>query len=373
MKNTITIIILLGSFCILSAFDFTIKDNYRDDLLNQPESIEYYAPLDIYLISNWATGEIIYLDSDGNQNILNQELTTVAGIKILGNKLYCCERNAIGIIDLEQGVLDTLITIEGSGLLNDLVFCHDAIYVSDYWDPKIYKISLTDYSHEILVQQTNFVPNGLFYEEENDRILAVTCNANGSQARITSIDPITGETSVVVYTPYGGLDGIARDSAGSYYLSSWYVSQNVHGIFKYNSDFSNTPVLITTDCSGPADIFVYNDILAIPNLNSNSIQFLELVGNNDTAIIAPTSTLNQNYPNPFNPETTISFTLQNPAPVKLTVYNAKGEFVKTIADNAYPSGNHSVIFDGKNLSSGLYYYRLTTDKQTITKKMLLIK
>lgn len=83
--------------------------------------------------------------------------------------------------------------------------------------------------------------------------------------------------------------------------------------------------------------------------------------------------LQQNYPNPFNPETIISFTVQSTQPVKLEVYDIQGRIVQTLVDGIVSPGEHRVRFDGANLSSGTYLYRLYAGKEIQTKSMTLIK
>jgi hypothetical protein len=81
----------------------------------------------------------------------------------------------------------------------------------------------------------------------------------------------------------------------------------------------------------------------------------------------------QNYPNPFNPSTTIELHLDQNQWVELNVYNIMGQRVQTLASGAFSSGVHRFTFDGMNLSSGVYLYRLQTPTTSITRKMLLIK
>ncbi len=83
--------------------------------------------------------------------------------------------------------------------------------------------------------------------------------------------------------------------------------------------------------------------------------------------------LSQNYPNPFNPTTTISFSLPESAPVLLEVYNIAGQRVTTLVDDVYPSGHHSVVWDGSNVASGVYFYRIAAGDRVETRKMLLMK
>jgi len=83
--------------------------------------------------------------------------------------------------------------------------------------------------------------------------------------------------------------------------------------------------------------------------------------------------LAQNYPNPFNPETHISFDLTEQARVALIVYNAKGQMVRTLVNEVMNSGTHYVTFNGSNLPSGVYFYKLQTNHSTQVKKMILMK
>ncbi len=85
--------------------------------------------------------------------------------------------------------------------------------------------------------------------------------------------------------------------------------------------------------------------------------------------------LSQNYPNPFNPTTTISYTLPKAGNVTLTVYNSLGQEVMTLVNNEFKAsaGSYNVLFDGSGLSSGIYFYTLTFNNNTIAKKMVLMK
>jgi hypothetical protein len=83
--------------------------------------------------------------------------------------------------------------------------------------------------------------------------------------------------------------------------------------------------------------------------------------------------LEANYPNPFNPSTTISFSIPQAQHVSLVVYDALGREVATLVDSELRSGSHTVTFDGKNLSSGVYVYRIRAGDFVQEKKMQLVK
>ncbi len=83
--------------------------------------------------------------------------------------------------------------------------------------------------------------------------------------------------------------------------------------------------------------------------------------------------LEQNYPNPFNPETVIKYSVFSPGMVKLVVTNSLGQEIETLFSGFRNSGSYIVSFNGTGLTSGLYFYTLTTSSGSITKKMLLVK
>jgi hypothetical protein len=83
--------------------------------------------------------------------------------------------------------------------------------------------------------------------------------------------------------------------------------------------------------------------------------------------------LSQNYPNPFNPSTAIDFVLAETGHVSLKVFNLLGQEMMTLVDDELAPGPHSINFDGRGLSSGVYYYTLQTDNQIESKSMILIK
>ncbi len=88
--------------------------------------------------------------------------------------------------------------------------------------------------------------------------------------------------------------------------------------------------------------------------------------------------LAQNHPNPFNPSTTIEFYIPEGGPVSLCVYDVGGRLVRILVNGASEPGNYSVTWPGlddigNSVPSGVYFYRLTAGKKTISKKMVLLR
>jgi len=99
---------------------------------------------------------------------------------------------------------------------------------------------------------------------------------------------------------------------------------------------------------------------------------------NDNMVVQKTRMLQGNYPNPFNPTTTIAYQLTKSQPVNITVYNAKGQKVRNLLNSVITAGNHTVVWNGmddhgKSVSSGIYYYRLSTADHSEVRKAILMK
>lgn len=92
--------------------------------------------------------------------------------------------------------------------------------------------------------------------------------------------------------------------------------------------------------------------------------------NNNTAAVRVSALA---YPNPFNPVTTIRYNLPQNGPVHLSVFNARGQKVQTLVRENQERGEHTVVFNGQGLGSGVYFYRLAANGQNATGKMIMLK
>ena len=102
-----------------------------------------------------------------------------------------------------------------------------------------------------------------------------------------------------------------------------------------------------------------------------SFEYSEIINVN---ILSTTDyTLDQNFPNPFNPSTTIKYSLPSGGNVKLTILNSIGEEIETLVNEYEDKGIHEVVFNAKNVSSGIYFYKLESGNFRSVKKMILLK
>ncbi|GAB4343157.1 MAG: hypothetical protein Kow0037_31030 [Calditrichia bacterium] len=193
-----------------------------------------------------------------------------------------------------------------------------------------------------------------------------------------AVDQATGALNIAFYD--------SRNDANNELVDT-YIAQSVDG----GETFINQRV--STASSNPKVGFdqggqkFFGDYLAVTAYNNvvysaftdsregNQEIFVATFNKNGDEPAVNTATqfeLEQNYPNPFNPATKIRFTLSEPATVTLRVYNNLGQVVATLINNQLMDATaHEITFEGLNLPSGIYFYRLETPQYGSTKKMLL--
>lgn len=108
-------------------------------------------------------------------------------------------------------------------------------------------------------------------------------------------------------------------------------------------------------------------------LNGWGIKLYTVVGVDKDNSVPGSYSLCQNYPNPFNPSTKIKFTLPKTGFVKLEVYNILGEKIQTLVEKQMDAGNHEVMLNASNFSSGVYLYKISAGSFQQAKKMILLK
>lgn len=134
-------------------------------------------------------------------------------------------------------------------------------------------------------------------------------------------------------------------------------------IIRSGFDIYTQPILITSKFGSGQTIFSKSirfhltGVLAVQNESSDKLTFQ----------------LNQNYPNPFNPLTMIKFSIPSDGRVVLKVYNVLGRLISVLVNGDFFKGNYSVEFNGLNLPSGIYFYKLESGGYSDIKKLVLLK
>jgi len=115
------------------------------------------------------------------------------------------------------------------------------------------------------------------------------------------------------------------------------------------------------------------ELLRLKQLSFTPRRVPTSIADSDKSGIPANYSLMQNYPNPFNPVTNIRFNLPEAIHVNVEVYNTRGQKVRTLVDRSMPAGSHRISFDARNLTSGMYFYRINAGDYADSRKMVLIK
>jgi len=106
---------------------------------------------------------------------------------------------------------------------------------------------------------------------------------------------------------------------------------------------------------------------------SGDNSFVNSTPESELNLTAPSEYSISSFPNPFNPVTKIYYNLPIQGNVKIEIYNSKGQMIKDLVNEFKFVGNYVADFDGSNLSSGVYFYKIQTNNFSHTKRMILLK
>lgn len=216
--------------------------------LNGPESIEWDAANNRWLISNTGNGTILARSTAG---VLSSFVSGVPsgpyGIEILGNVLYACSGSTIRGYNLTSGASVFTLNV-GATFLNGLTSDGtNFLYATDFSAKKIFKIDTSATTFTTIASGLAKTPNGILYEGANNRCLYVTWGTNAS---IMGIDLTTFAVTTVLATTLSNCDGITKDGCGNYYVTSWGNNR----LNKFNNALTGTPIVLPGVLSNPADI-----------------------------------------------------------------------------------------------------------------------
>jgi hypothetical protein len=184
-------------------------------------------------------------------------------------------------------------------------------------------------------------------------------------------DTITSFEVGVQYKDTTDVILMLRDSVNLY--GKW---RKRWGFFKdrLRHAYDDESYVVIVEGIGINEIRVFGDQCSLQGAVINGITYGTLDAIDDRKQPRPgLPQLLQNYPNPFNPTTTIQFELAHQTYARLDIYNIIGQHISTLVDGTKPAGRYSVVFDGGNLPSGVYFYYLQAGNFSEAKKLLLAK
>ncbi len=189
---------------------------------------------------------------------------------------------------------------------------------------------------------------------------------NGLSLQSVELGSIWPEGSVMFYNDEAGIAEISMTTLGAEALIP---GNGVIATLTYSIDGS----AVITELQHMIARDISNREIEIVNNPTGSVD------NHEEVIVIPaTNFLGSAYPNPFNPSTTISYGLTEAQNVKITVFNSRGQAVRTLVNTMMPAGTHTMVWDGRDnnnrsVSSGLYFFRMESRNHTEIKKAILMK
>ncbi len=197
----------------------------------------------------------------------------------------------------------------------------------------------------------------------------------------------TGTNGIIKTTDGGNNWFSILNWDGNWRMSNYFINDNTGYTVGYGTDLNQTPIIQKTT-NGGISWSIYHTgnvpLYSVFMVNDSNVWIAGAGGKilrNSTAVNIQSLqsetfiefSLSQNYPNPFNPSTNLKFGIPDLGFVSLKVYDALGKVVRTLVNESRPAGYYNVEFDGSDLPSGVYFYKLERGDFIETKRMLLIK
>lgn len=358
-------IVTLSIFMLLAFF------SNAQNLLNNPESVVYDENNNRYLVSNCGNGKIIQIDSNGQQSYFNTELTYTLGLHIVGDTLFVSSNagpysGVIGFL-LSSAEIVFHVDIQEKQLLNDITSDNSGnLYVTDCDANKIFKVHMGDMTYSTMVNSGLGYPNGILFDEPNNRLLVLNCLLSGMPILAVDLDNLSLTT--VVETGISSIDGLTIDNDGNYYFSSWSKDK----VYRYDAAFTNPPEVFTSGHTDPADIFYnrLNNVLAVPNFSADTVEFIPA----GSVSVSESPITGQGpielYPNPFSNELNICFSLTENVHARLFIYNIEGKIMKELINNELRKGEHLISWNDIDLDNGVYIVSIISEDFCYSKKVI---
>ncbi len=356
------------------------------------------------------------------QNTVNNqdggELLWIVGSEV--SLTNCQFKN--NVMDISQAWANYMINISDcdSVLVKDCLFMNNDTYYeygamqiegsSIVWDNNLYTNNITHTTgnlyfrgSDVYVLNSTFSMNTSCTSDHNfldlighNKLRVINCISDNN-TQIDEIDCSSDDLLIdyCTFTRQFALYGIDPADIGNNVYTQ--VALDLNGgdpadmdFYLYNvSNLTDPSITIdngTTDLSYfyPGYMFPTYDAVGNPRIYNGTIdigalEFCPAMEEDDNSLAVTGNLLQGNFPNPFNPTTTIKFSLAKQAQADISIYNIKGQRVRTLTDRSYQQGKHAIIWDGKDdkgnsLSSGIYFYKLRVDNLDIsTRRCVLMK
>lgn len=328
----------VGSILLLNSYMFIGTKNqkiFRRDINNYP------------LLNHKISGTVKY--SDNNQ--------PVSGGYVKALKL--------NYSNMQMETIDST-GIQSNGTYSLPNVRTDSVYIRPYpnstttvdFIPTYYPSSITWENATVLYVTSNL--NNIDVGVVRVNISSTSSTISGNVFK-TTYNPLPGLKDVLLYVKFNNeIKGFAFSNNEGYYLLN-NMPTGSYKVYANRPGYKSDSVTVNMPSGG-----------TLTNINYTLYPVWTSFKKLESGIVTEYR-LEQNYPNPFNSKTKIKFDVKKPGNVKLKVFDITGKLVADIINNELETGRYEVLFDAKNLSSSIYFYRMETGEFVKTKRMIHVK
>jgi hypothetical protein len=342
---------------------------------NSPESVEFDYVNNRWFISNNGDGKILARNSTtGALSVFASSISSGPhGLEIVNDTLYVCDGPRILGFNINTPGASPIFSINiGGTFLNGITHDNSGnLYITDFSAKKIYRFTVATRQYNQFATTGTKTPNGIIYDQANNRCVFVTW---GTSAAIMQVSLSDSTVTTAQTTTLSNCDGITRDAAGNYFVSSW----GLNGITKFSSALTS-PTTVVSSLASPADIFynVLTDTLGVPNsgtggINGNKATFHYMGTSTSIAEQELLSTI-EVVPNPVTSSAVFNYKLGTAGKVNISLFDEKGALVKVLLDADQPAGAQSFSFMREELAAGIYILKISSEDRILSKKVVIAK
>lgn len=237
---------------------------------NSPESVEYDAIHQRYIVSNTSANNLQQLIPGSTPTLFASSVPGPYGIAIVGDTVYvCCNGTHLRGYNLTTGAMAFDANLGGTFLNGICTDFAGNIYVTDFTAKKIvrYNIASQQFNYFVGTAMTK-QPNGIVYDPFHNRLVVATW---GTNAPVLGVSLSDSTVSTLLPTTLSNIDGMTIDEDGNFYAADW----GSDGVYFFDSAFANAPIKAVSGLGNPADISYtqLSDTVAVPNTQTSTVQF----------------------------------------------------------------------------------------------------
>jgi len=302
-------------------------------------------------------------DCNGDDNVDISDVVCLISYIFSGGTPVCLaasDANGDGMVDISDVVYLIAYIFSGGAMPGSNLLCDYQVPLAKAIPSTAELMAFAGTSGEVATMRlsisTTVETKGLQLEFETGHGVQIT----GIQSNIEGMDVFSGTVDGLLKVGLIDMTGRAVIPAGQHEVVT----------ISYASTTSTGSVR-----AGEGEIKLVNAIVVGEDASKMNVRISSRVA---TTSLPTQFALQQNIPNPFNPTTEIGYALAKASPVRLEVLNVLGQVVRTLVDEFQSAGNHNTVWDGRDdnhqeVSSGVYFYRITAGEYAETRKMVLMK